>query len=158
MQNITVHNVSKCSTFELRQELIKRKCLDIPEEKINYKSMLQRLMQELVKEQNNLNSIITEQKTEEYALLLKTAQESREQKKMEALERSRQRQADANYFKNRIDNNSQLNKTQSVSLTENDKKLIEINSTEDEEKENFEEDVSNDPFRTKKFKSKIHVN
>lgn len=49
-KEISSRTVSKLTTFELRQELVKRNALDIPEGSINYKTMLARLMTELVKE------------------------------------------------------------------------------------------------------------
>ena len=53
-EGLTIRNVGKLTTFELRQELVKRNCLDIPEENINHRTMLQRLVQVLLDEENKI--------------------------------------------------------------------------------------------------------
>ena len=49
--SITSRNAGTLSTYELRQELIRRNALDIEESKINHRNMLERLMVELVREE-----------------------------------------------------------------------------------------------------------
>ena len=51
MATITSENISKLTTYELRQELVRRDCLDLDEESINHNSMMKRLMEELVKDE-----------------------------------------------------------------------------------------------------------
>ena len=48
---ITTSTVGKLTTYELRQELLHRNALDIEESRINHRSMLERLIVELVKEE-----------------------------------------------------------------------------------------------------------
>ena len=51
---LTVELASKLTTYELRQELVRRNKLDIPENQINYKSMLHRLIQLIVEEEEQI--------------------------------------------------------------------------------------------------------
>ena len=48
---LNTSNVGKLTTYQLRQELIKRDALDIEESRINHRTMLERLIRELVKEE-----------------------------------------------------------------------------------------------------------
>jgi hypothetical protein len=48
---LTVEAASKLTTYELRQELVRRNKLDIPENQINYKTMLHRLIQLIVEDE-----------------------------------------------------------------------------------------------------------
>jgi len=45
---ITSANAGTCTPFQLRQELVKRNCFDLDEEKVCHRTLLQRLMVELV--------------------------------------------------------------------------------------------------------------
>lgn len=106
-KEITLHNAAQCTPYELRyfivvfvtvrvidavyhffrQELTQRGAMDIAEDKINFKTLLQRMMVELVKdeEKNNEKRLIDlEQKRSEERDRLK---EEREKRKQEALER-----------------------------------------------------------------------
>ncbi len=94
-----------CEFCNHRQELVKRKALDIPENQINHRNMLQRLIQEIVKHEAELSNIKTNQIMEEKQKQIGEAKRIRELKKLEALERSRQRQADAEYFKKKAERN-----------------------------------------------------
>ena len=62
---INVENVSKCSIYELRQELLKRNAFDLEESQINYKNLLQRLIQELLKDEAKSTEKIIETKSNE---------------------------------------------------------------------------------------------
>jgi hypothetical protein len=95
---ITVANVSTCTAYELRQELVRRKAFDLNEDKVNFRSLLQRLMTELVKEEEiKAATQLTEQEAIA-AIKRDEAKRERERKKTEALERSKLRQADPAYL------------------------------------------------------------
>ena len=68
---LTSSNVHQLSTYELRQELVRRDCLDIPEAAINHNTMLQRLIQALVVEEANATEAHT-------AAVVDKAQEERD--------------------------------------------------------------------------------
>ncbi len=88
--------------FWYRQELVRRNAFDIDEKTCNYKTMLQRLMIELVKEEEELAKQRVLTKEEEYIRSREQAKAEREKKKQEALLRSQARQqSDPNYFANR---------------------------------------------------------
>jgi len=150
---ITVYNASACTPYELRQELVRRGAMDIPEDKANYRSMLQRLMLELVNEQEQQNQqrlAETEAKQKAERDRLK---EEREQRKQEALERSqKRREQDPEYFTKRKEAAAEIQE----STTEIDPPIIE------EQKEEEHKDTSSaeiDPFRAyqPKGRSKIFV-
>ena len=148
---ITSQGVHKMSTYELRQELVRRNCLDIPDDEINHNTMLKRLIVELVKDE----SMIVEQHTLD---VVHKAQEERdiakalrELKKAEALARSKARQADANYFATKKDANVKPVVTQ-----------IETPTVVDEEEEDVEIDNNSkndidDPFRTYKNNGRAKI-
>eukprot|EP00981_Chlorochromonas_danica_P002680 scaffold525_cov170-Ochromonas_danica.AAC.4 len=98
---ITVANAGSCSAYELRQELIRREAFDLEEEKVNFRSLLQRLMVELVKDEEALQAQRLKEQEESAAAKREEAKKERERKKAEALERSRQRQADPAYLQSR---------------------------------------------------------
>lgn len=97
---LTLRNVGSLTTFEIRQELNRRNAMDLDEEKvqINFKTLLQRLVQELVKEEENNTLEHTTVVIDQAQLKRETDKAMREEKKKEALERSKQRQADKDYF------------------------------------------------------------
>ena len=90
----------------LRQELLRRGAFDLDEDKVNFKSLLQRLMVELVAEEKQAVSHHTETVCQEADLERQRLKKERERKKQEALERSRLRQADPEYFRNRSELNA----------------------------------------------------
>lgn len=57
-QVISTRNVDRLTTFELRQELVRRGALDIEDSKVNHRSLLQRLVVELVKDER-VNGTLT---------------------------------------------------------------------------------------------------
>ena len=103
---ITIENAGYCTAYELRQELVRRGALDIEESTINFRTMLQRLMVELVKEDNKKQEICIEKAVVDQQAQRAQAKSEREEKKRIALEKSRERQqADPDYFKKRIEEN-----------------------------------------------------
>lgn len=146
---LTVQNVSKLSTYELRQQLVLRSALDIPEEKINHKTMLLRLIQILLEDEQRA----ADEKTAvlEAEMLKKNAalKELRDAKKMEAIERSKQRQQKSEYFESKSELNVPPEK-------------IDLSYLEDFETNNGENpDVNGDPSDPLcsfgKIRSKIHT-
>ena len=159
---INSKNVGSLTTFEIRQELDRRKCMDIPEKEINHRSLLQRLVKELVKEEEaNYNNEIAVKEKQRLDELEKTKAE-REKKKAEALERSRKRQQDPNYFANKAANNDQLKakeeeKVKNRAISNNKDENGDDNEEEEEEEEE-EGEGEDDPFRitTKTRRNKMH--
>jgi hypothetical protein len=149
---INTKNVHKLTTYELRQELVRRNKLDIPDDKINHNSMLQRLIQELVIDEANFAKeradVVVDKAQEERD----AAKALREQRKAEALARSKARQSDPNYFKKREESNVEAVKVQQVKATE----LKEMNPDEIEVDEEPDE-VDDDPFRTVKTKGRSKI-
>lgn len=147
---ITSQNASQCTPYELRQELVRRNALDIPDDRCNYRTMLQRLMVELVKEEEALVAAKYQAIEDEKQRQRDEAKRERERKKQEALERSKQRQAsNPNYFQ------------QKQEVIEVPKPTIqeEITPTEDEETNPFDNNSSddNDPFRTYKSSQRNRI-
>ena len=129
--------------------------MDIEEDKVNFKSLLQRLMVELVADENAAIEEKTKQIDDQAAAQREKAKQEREQKKAEALERSRQRQADPDYFKKRVEVNEE-------GVAAKEKAKIEIREmvAEPAQEEESDDEVRNDdPFRTytKKSKNRIFV-
>ena len=48
---ITSDNISKLSTFQLRQELVRRNAFDLAEDSVNYNTLLKRLLVEVLKDE-----------------------------------------------------------------------------------------------------------
>jgi hypothetical protein len=152
-EGLSTRNVSKLTTFALRQELVHRDCLDIPEEKINHNSMLQRLIEDLVKQEAK----VAEDRT---SVAVDTAQQERdaakalrEQRKQEAIERSKARQAQKEYFETKKEANDTVAEKIADKAGEKD------GEEEGEEGETLEEPETVDPFRTYKpsGRSRVHV-
>ena len=154
-KEVTSANVSTLSTYELRQELELRGKMDLVEGTINHKSLLQRLVQELVAHESSIEQAkvdadaarLHEQRDAEKAL--------REQRKAEALERSRQRQADPSYFAKR----AELNKEgkEQLELARKDESPA-AEGREIASETEVEKVQSDDPFRITKSKgNKVFV-
>jgi len=189
---ITIANVGNCTPFQLRyqilqsyiqnfqlfllcycfrQELVKRNCFDLDEEKVCHRTLLQRLMVELVmisntndmkyillfkfipkvkeesvvQEERVLNAINSNYAEREAKKL------EREKKKQEAIERSIARQNnDADYFKKKYAINEEKKVTSEGNLDES------VGDTEDISSDNISKE---DPFRNyvSKQRSKIFV-
>jgi len=147
---LSTRNAGKLSTYELRQELVRRDKLDIPEESINHRTMLQRLIQVLLEDEEKAAAEKTAAQEEERAVQLLAAKQAREQKKLEALERSRQRQQSAEYFE--------------AKQVANVEPLCAVVAPSAQEKEENEEDIievvtQDDPFSSisSKSRNKIHT-
>jgi hypothetical protein len=156
---ITLENASACSPYELRQELLRRNAFDIDPETANYRTMLQRLMIELVKEDEAKQQERLKQKELEAAEAREKAKQEREARKAEALERSRQRrEADPEYFQRRQQTQSKdlLNVTGAGTESgqqevKRDGPLVqEINVADDDDNQNSSEPKELDPFRAYK--------
>mmetsp|Transcript_2576 Transcript_2576/g.4534 ORF Transcript_2576/g.4534 Transcript_2576/m.4534 type:complete len:174 (-) Transcript_2576:92-613(-) len=164
---ITIKNASTCNAYELRQELLRRNAFDLDENTVNFRSMLQRLMVELVAEEKAQ----TEQKTEtlcnEANAVRDAAKTEREKKKQEALERSKQRQADASYFARRAESNEEAKSKKAAQEAQALATALEREEAEggqssdpfSEDQDGVENDDDDDPFRTvpKKGRQKIFV-
>ena len=159
---INSKNVGSLTTFEIRQELDRRQCMDIPDKEINHRSLLQRLVKELVMEEEiNYNNEIANKEKQRLEELEK-AKAEREKKKAEALERSRRRQQDPNYFANKAANNDQLKEKEQEKINnrsisnKKDENGDENEIVEDDDEEEEEED--DDPFRitSKTKRNKMH--
>jgi len=145
---ITSENVSKLTTFELRQELVRRECLDLDEDKINHNSMLKRLMEELVKDEARVTEERTSAAVDAAQQERDAAKALRDKKKQEAIERSKARQSQKDYFKAKKDANVEPVKEEVPDSGA---------SGEDEEEEEID-GKEIDPFRIGPSKgSKIHV-
>jgi hypothetical protein len=151
---LTTQNVSSLTTYELRQELVRRNKLDIPENQINHRSMLQRLIVELVAEEDNKVAETTAKAVETTKSQMEAAKALREQKKQEAIERSRQRQAEnPAYFQHRKELN-EIKKTEKIEeIANDDSKEVDVVDNDTETAT-----ADDDPFRTtSKHRSKIFV-
>jgi hypothetical protein len=143
---LTTRNVGSLTTFQLRQELTSRNALDIPEELICHKSMLQRLIQVLLDEENAALAERERVLEEERKAALESTKALRERRKAEALERSKARQADPSYFQNIAQLNKLPEKANIESLESTSAELTPEN-----------EESSSDPFISCKQKSKVFV-
>jgi hypothetical protein len=178
---ITVQNAGTCTAYELRcdlltspctkmslmvlcvvyrlfyrQELVRRGAFDLEEDKVNFKSLLQRLMVELVAEERTNTETKTKAVTDETAAKLEAAKQERDRKKQEALERSRQRQADPEYFRRRSEQNEEAAAARAKTASESATAGTAIEPA-DEEEQQSEESHNDDPFRTYKSKGKSKV-
>ncbi|RYG69272.1 hypothetical protein EON64_03145 [archaeon] len=139
-----------------RQELVRRGAFDIEEDKVNFRSMLQRLMVELVKDEEQRAAQRLEAQEAEAAARREEAKRERERKKAEALERSKQRQANPDYLELRRQANAELEQKNKV-------RVIGEEGAGDGEVVEDEEEVKDstpiDPFRivNSKTRNKIFV-
>lgn len=144
---ITVHNASVLSAYEIRQELNRREAFDFKDDDVvNFRSMLKRLMVELVKDEEN-QAVAKEQESKvRTESAMEQSKRIREEKKRAAMERSKQRQADPDYFKK---------------ISENNVKVVVESSSEAEAAaaEEVEDvtDVDADPFQTFKPKGRAKI-
>ncbi len=152
-EKITSNNVGKLTTFQIRQELISKGKFDLPENQVNHDNMLRRLIAILLEEENEeLNRKNKDLEANRLASL-EEAKRIREEKKREAIERSKQRQADPKYFSKIKEINEEVAKNE-------ESKNQASNSTKEEDDEvaaELDDDVDNDPFRTIKSKSRNKI-
>eukprot|EP01038_Epipyxis_sp_PR26KG_P007530 gene7530-10258_t len=150
---ITTANVGSLSTYEIRQELVRRNALDIPENMINHKSLLQRLVKDLVEEEQKIAEVKVEQALCQNAIIRDEAKTEREKRKQEALARSQMRQKDPNYFTQKQEAN--VKKAESI---ENKEEPSSLDSTNDDNENEEDQNLSFDPFRSyKSGRSKISI-
>ena len=146
--SITTSNVHSLTTYDIRQELVRRDCLDIPEEKINHNSMLQRLIVALLKDEEKQVEEATEAAVDKAALEREKAKAIREQRKREAIERSKARQANPEYFQRlKEDNEKGKDQVEGKTVAASD---CDHKDKENEGQEEEANDVDDDPFRTTK--------
>ena len=143
---ITTKNVHTLSTYDLRQELVRRKCLDLSEDNINHNSMLQRLITELVLDESKAVEQRTQQVVDIADAERNAAKALRDARKAEALARSKARQADPNYFEARLS----ANVKPTIPITSADS-TIEDSAVFDQEPEPL------DPFRVSKNKGRAKI-
>ena len=147
---LTTRNVGRLSTFELRQELVARNSLDIPEEQINHKTMLQRLIKLLLEDEKILVEEKSAKLEAERNESLNKSKLEREKKKLEAIERSKLRQKNPEYFSSILEKNILPEKSDNLKNLE-EYTPININ-VDNQGPEN------GDPFSTtNKVKTKIHI-
>jgi hypothetical protein len=85
-----------------RQELVRRGAMDLDERNCNHRTLLQRLMVELVKEDEVAATLALQTKDLENQRRREALKLEREMKKQEAIQRSQlRRMEDPNYFANR---------------------------------------------------------
>jgi len=157
---ITIDNVGGLSTYDLRQELNRRGAMDIEEEKINHKSLLKRLIVELVKDKDKEVHEKEERRMAAVAAERAEALKIREAKKQEAIERSKARQAakGADYFAEKAKVNEALKLEKEQKIQEAREKPIESAESveiisEEDDGENEEGNEVENPFKTnRKFK------
>ena len=153
--DLSSRNCGSLTTYEIRQELVHRDALDIPDKEINHRSMLKRLVEELVKcEQINYEATQEmEAKKREDDMAARKAE--REKKKAEALERSRARQADKEYFKKKAEMGQEAEMILKEVRERTDIEVVK----EGEDQQDDADDDDDDPFRTYKPKKgqKVYV-
>lgn len=117
--------------------------------------MLQRLMVELVAEETKLHEVKVETALNEANILRETAKLDREKKKQEALERSKQRQANPEYFQQRVSANEDAVSSKAAKAAV----VTELAADEEEIEVVTEDRTNDDPFRSyvSKSKNKISV-
>ena len=96
---LTSRNCGTLTTFQIRQELVARDALDIPDKEINHRSMLKRLVAELVKQEQVNFEQATDTEAAKRDAEMAARKTERDVKKEEAIARSKARQADKEYFK-----------------------------------------------------------
>lgn len=156
---ITVDNAGYCTAYELRQELVRRKALDIEESNINFRTMLQRLMIELVKEDNRKQDNCVEKAVIDMQVQREKAKAEREEKKRIALEKSRERQlADPEYFKKRAEENVAAAMKKEAEVASSASSMADHVDAETDDN-GMDVIMPNDPFRSyaTKSRSKIFV-
>lgn len=151
-KDITVHNASTLSAYDIRQELNRRDAFDFKDDDtVNFRTMLKRLMVELVKDEEEKAVVKEKQSREKMETAIEKSKRIREEKKQAALERSRQRQADPEYFKKIADNNVKAVKEVPVAESGGD--------DDQQDQEEREDSGEVDPFQTftPKGRSKIFI-
>lgn len=123
------------------------------ENKVTFKTLLQRLMVELVKDEAEKDNARIEAATTAANEVRDAAKAERERKKAEALERSRQRQANPEYFAQKGVANTEGVAMKAKKLEE--AANVPVETTEEEPAD--ESAISDDPFRSYASKSKNKI-
>ena len=145
--------LSFLSSSHLRPHSILK--LDIPEDQINHKTMLRRLMQLLLEDEKEAASTTTEQVQATTQDKMSAAKAERERKKQEAIERSKARQKDPNYFQKISESNVKPEPKVLDGLEE----IQSSTESEDAGEGGSGQGASDDPFSNKtKSRGKIHFN
>ena len=156
-KEITTKTVHTLTTYVLRQELNRRESMDINENEINHNSLLKRLIVELVKDELQATIKHTVVVVDEAQASRDAAKAVREQRKLEALERSRARQANPAYFTQRQDSNAEAvaKNASSADAAQQEAENGEGEGGDEKDEEEEEEDL--DPFRPYKSKGRAKV-
>ena len=159
---ITIQNAAQCTAFELRQELVRRSAFDLAEDDVNYRSLLKRLMVELVADENKAVAQRTSELEQKAFDVREEAKRAREEKKREALERSKQRQADPEYFKRLAELNKKPEKEDAQGEASAATAAAPVGADASEGRDNEADPIeagTYDPFRSRAGaqKSKIFV-
>lgn len=157
---ITIENAGSCTAFDLRQELVRRGAFDFKsEDQVNFRSLLQRMMTELVKDKQQTDEERSSRALSSATVQRDAAKEEREKKKLEAIERSKQRQQAKGYFDQRVEANTTAKNAAEEKLKNQQVTAVEStdDATFDEEEDEAEEEI--DPFRsfTSKSKNKLFI-
>ena len=103
---MTIDEASKLTTFQLRQELVNRYGgQDIPPACFNYKELLARLVKEIVKEEKEAAQKVADALTKKALEEREQQKLIREQRKAEALARSKARTQNKDYFQSKREAN-----------------------------------------------------
>lgn len=173
---VTLSNVHTLSTYELRQELVRRNELHLKEgDPVNYRILLQMLVEVLTREEQqrqlehmkNVEQAQAEERERygfvcgclmscrNHVIILRLSplrlKALREERKREAMERSRLRQADPSYFAARAPPPPQLD------VKEQQEKAEEGEMHEEEQTEQTNQPDDDDPFRSTTSKFKVFV-
>jgi hypothetical protein len=148
-----------------RQELNRRGAFDFKEtDTVNFKTMLQRLMVELVAEEAAEAEERTNRALREKMAADEELKRERDRKKAEALERSRQRQANPEYFKQKTALNQKPQQETSAdghdpSADQPSASNEAIAAAEEDERDEDDAGKNADPFRSysSKTRSKVFV-
>ena len=155
---VSSDNISKLTTYELRQELVRRGAFDFTDEDtVNYKTLMQRLMIEVLKDEERAVQEKEETRIEAAEVQKSEAMKLREQRKQEAIERSRLRQQNKEYFaeKGKINEEVKQEKQQKIKDRAIDNTTDTASSVEivSEETNEVVEDEDSNPFRSnRRFK------
>jgi hypothetical protein len=136
--------------------LVRRGAFDFKDEDtVNFRSLLQRMMTELVKDKQLKDEERSSKSLSDANEKRDTAKEDRERKKLEALERSKQRQQAKGYFDQRVEANTNAKLAAEQKLKNQIENTFEV--TVDEEEEETVKEI--DPFRsfTSKSKNKLFI-
>ena len=152
---ITSDNISKLTTYQLRQELVRRNAFDLDEDAVNYNTLLKRLLVEVLKDEEKL---VQEKEQLRLKLLAEQKAEAlriRELKKQEALERSQQRMQSKDYFANKekINSECKIDKTLRLQTDSTSNNAEDIGSSDKVtvvmEQSDPEIEIDDNPFRSK---------